>query len=379
VNVHFLNGTARQRDWFVLAMDHARFPWQRISTQVEVEWVDFDTLKGLQATHHHDFAFTLNYPDPADPCGRPNFSKIWIRDDLDDPQRPGTESNHPHGYYAGQAFYEETVMHELGHVVQGKYTPEQISRLTLGVYGGHSESDWNDEKLEWWHKRQESDAETFKDVWLPRPHRKFDNRTNHRMNETGFGIYLSVLDNICPCEFVGACFESNVAWFQRSGGDIGFDPTWFDPQIPDDDVSALGPSHPFIPTWGPFMGYRSVTFIVRAGGVPYETSIDKVNNPNPYYDSFESPLTTYWAEFYDIEPENGVVGWRLLGVVGAVVPEATRFFWNPRGPALIPHQFGGWQEVVNTDPVTRDNVTGWAFVAEWALASLKFCDPEIIT
>jgi hypothetical protein len=303
LDVHFVNGTTRQRDWFIEAMGHSRFPWQRIQATVEVEFVDFDTLKGVQSRHHHDFAFTVNYADPTD---------------------------------------------------------------------------WDDPKLKWWHQRQESDAETFKDIWLPRPYRKFDNRTNHRMNETGFGIYLSVLDQICPCDFSGACFEMNVAWFQRSGGDIGFNPIWLDP-VENDDVSALGPSHPFSPTWGPFLGYKSVNFTVRAGGIGYQTHYEKFFNPNPYYNSFQSPLTTYWAEFYDIEPENGVVAWRLLGVVGAITPEATRFYWSPTGPGLTPHTFGGWQEVVNTDPVTRDNVTGWAFVAEWALASLKLCGPEIIT
>jgi hypothetical protein len=378
LDVHFVNGTTRQRDWFIEAMGHSRFPWQRIQATVEVEFVDFDTLKGVQSRHHHDFAFTENFLDPTDPCGRPSRSKIWMRDDLDDPNRPGDDAGYPKGHFTGHAFYMETVMHELGHVVQGKLSPEEISRLTLGVYGGHAASDWNDPKLKWWHQRQESDAETFKDIWLPRPYRKFDNRTNHRMNQTGFGIYLTVLDQICPCKFSGACYENNVAWFQRSGGDIGFNPIWLDP-VENDDVSALGPSHSFISTWGPFLGFKQVSLIVRAGGIGYQTHFDEIFNPNPYYNSFQSPLTTYWAEFYDIEPENGVVAWRLLGVVGAVTPEATRYYWSPTGPGLTPHTFGGWQEVVNTDPVTRDNVTGWAFVAEWALASLKLCGPEIIT
>lgn len=375
MNVIFDNGTTRQQDWFIEAMSHAVFPWDRFDQVVRVVWAArADFPPGGRV--HHAFAITNWASAPADACGRPNDATITILDDLDDPNRPGNEGGWPMGYYAGKNFYMECCLHELGHVAQMKFSQEQRDRLTLDVYGGHQTSDWDSQDLEWWEQRQESDAETFKDVWLPKQYRKFNNRTKHRLLD--YPTYLGVFDEICPCQSTGSCFESQIAYGQRSPGDIGFNTVWFDPQDTNDDVSALGPSHPStITTWAPILPYDSVTVIVRYGGDGYEVGRENVTNPNPYWSPTHAPLDTYSLRFYDMG--NDVLAWRLIGTYGPPVdPLLSAFWWDPKKPSLVPHQLGAWSALV-ADPVTQDDATGYGFVPDWHLASLKLCGFQIIT
>lgn len=192
MRVIFNNGTAQQQAWFTETIARSLYPWDRITTTVHVAWVAFADLP----RHHNDFAATVWTATPADPCGRPDTASIQIRDDLDDPHRLGTEGGQPRGHFAGKKFYMETVHHELGHVVQAKFSGDQQARMSA-VFGGGPD-DWNG-PAKWEEKRQESDAETFKDVWLPGAYRKFDNRTLHRLQREQFDTYLGVLDNVCPC------------------------------------------------------------------------------------------------------------------------------------------------------------------------------------
>lgn len=190
MQVTFENGTSQQRSWFNEAMERALFPWDRVETHVTVKWLP-EVSGGAS-----DFAWTT-WGDPADDCGRPNAATIELRDDLDDPERTvgGLQ-------YRGQPFYMETCVHELGHVVQSKFDNLQVQTLVT-IFGGLGFSDWNGPP-EWGEKRQESFAETFKDVWLPKPYRKFDNRTAHRVSRDSFESFLEVLDKVCACGGGGA-------------------------------------------------------------------------------------------------------------------------------------------------------------------------------
>jgi hypothetical protein len=374
LNIIFNNGTTRQHEWFIEAMAHSLFPWSRFDQVVRVEWAP--RAEFPVGRLHHAFAITTWTPDPTDACGRPNQALVTILDDLDDPKRPGNENGWPVGYYAGKEFYMETVHHELGHVAQMKFTEEQKNRLTLAVYNGHAPGDWDSQSLQWWEQRQESDAETFKDVWLPKPYRKFNNRTKHRMPLSAFDTYMSVLDEICPCKSSGACFEQQVLYQQRSGGDIGFSLVWLQPQEENNDINGLGPGHGSIATWPPLTEYRWYEFRVRYGGIGYQLDAQSFNIPNPYWSPTESPLDTFSVEVFDLADD--IKAWRFIGTNGAPTPEAVRFYWDPRAPSPVPHQVGFWRLVNNFEPVTQDNVTGSGFVPEWWLASLKYCDPLII-
>lgn len=190
MELHFTNGTLQQQTWFEQTMTRSLFPWARITTAVHVEFTD-EIPEG-----HTLFAYTTWGGGRVDHCGRPDEATILIRNDLDD--RAGSVLSHPRTYFAGKRFFMETVMHELGHVVQSKFSSEQVA-LMSAIFDG-SPFDWNG-PAEWEEKRQESFTETFKDVYLPRQYRKFDNRTHHRLSgEFALDEFFKILDNVCPCE-----------------------------------------------------------------------------------------------------------------------------------------------------------------------------------
>jgi hypothetical protein len=197
VVVTFSNGTTRQRALFNQTIARSLFPWDRITTHVTV------VFSASVPGGHHRFAATewgSAHGLPAlDSCGRPDAARITILDDLDDPSRPGDDDGWPLGHWRGEDFFMETAHHELGHVVQSKFSTPQINEMSA-VFDGKP-SDW-DKPPPWEQKRQESFAEAFKDVWLPRPNRKFDNRAAHALRRDRFERFLAVLDAICPCVHV---------------------------------------------------------------------------------------------------------------------------------------------------------------------------------
>lgn len=374
MNLIFENGTVQQQDWLVQALDHATYPWDRMTTIVRVEWVPSIQLPKL----HHSFAATEYLTDQRDACGRINACKILIRDDLDDPHRLGNEAGNPVGTYAGRNFYYETVMHEMGHVHQAKMTDEQVLRLNGQVFGGTQRSEWDGPDLKWWEQRRESDAETFKDVWLPKPYRKFDNRTKHRMAPQSFDTWLSVENEICPCRNHDECIEEQIAYGQRSGGDIGFDPIWFNPQDPETNMSLLGPSHPSTVFNPPILPWAYALIRVRWGGIGYQVGMQEFILPNPYWNPTHAPLLFYRILFYD--RGDGLMTWRFLGQMDTdTSPDAPgRFYWDPTAPSLVPHQVGWWRAIGGDGPAP-EFATGSGFVPEWWLASIKLCGPVIIT
>lgn len=372
MNIIFDNGTAQQRAWFTEAMSLATFPWNRISTTVHVGWVAHIDLP----KHHNDFAVTIVNPLPADPCGRPDNAHILIRDDLDDPNRPGDDGGFPRGHFAGKEFYMESVLHELGHVVQSKFTSGQRSRLAA-IFNGKP-ADWNGPSR-WEDKRQESDAETFKDVWLPKPHRKFDNRTLHRLQRWQFSEWLAVLDQVCPCSTTKRCTEIGMTFDQFPGhGDM--DPAW----LPDDPESLIevGPGQAqglFPPDFSSEQYLR-----IRFGGTGPDNSgaLYQVPLPNP---KFLTPPINFSFTFHYFPTEHKV-GYRLNEWSGD--GQHWYFDENEQNLAALPVViFGVWKQVTNeSDPIVIDPVTGRAPVSNlfdwdnfgpnrswWFSASVKVC------
>jgi hypothetical protein len=206
VVVNFESGTTRQRALFQQAIDRSIFPWDRITTHVHVAFAS------VVPGGHHRFAATQwgIAPDllDMDICGRPDEARVTILDDLDDPHRPGDDDGWPLGHWTGEDFFMETVIHELGHVVQSKFNDAQIAAMSA-VFDG-TPDDWaGDESTgkAWEDRRQESFAETFKDIYLPRPNRKYDCRTPRRLRSDRFESFLHVLDGICPCSTTNVIFD----------------------------------------------------------------------------------------------------------------------------------------------------------------------------
>jgi hypothetical protein len=197
VVINYENGTAHQRALFAEAVALSTFPWDRITTHVHVNFTA--NVPG----GHHRFAATqwgsAYGLGATDPCGRPNEARIYVLDDLDDPHRPGNDDGWPLGHWSGVEFFYETALHELGHVVQSKFNDPQTAAMSA-VFDGTAD-DWDGPAL-WEQKRQESFAEAFKDIYLPRPNRKYDARAIHRLRSDRFESFMHVLDGICPCAAV---------------------------------------------------------------------------------------------------------------------------------------------------------------------------------
>jgi hypothetical protein len=188
VTFTYENGTDHEIAWFKDAVRACLFPFERITTTVHVSWADEIPLG------HNFFAYTHWNTTPTDACGRPDVASIQIRHDLDDPS-----ARKPKGYFHGKAFYMETVVHELAHVVQSKFDPGHIAAMSAVFFGGPDDWSGDETGALWAVRRQEAYAETFKDLWLPRPNRRFDNRTNYKLTPDRLESFVHVLDDVCPC------------------------------------------------------------------------------------------------------------------------------------------------------------------------------------
>lgn len=185
-------GTAQQQEWFNYAVFTAcTFAWDRIDTVVTVGF-----YADPSSAQHNEFAVTLWNYDETDNCGRPSRASIRMKDDLDDPDRDGT--------FSGRTFFNDVVVHEMAHVVQGKLSPQQIEDICAAFESDttHWLAGLGDEDL-WADRISESWAETFKDIYLPKSQRKFDNRTNTKLKRAHFNQLLSVIDGVCPCAHGG--------------------------------------------------------------------------------------------------------------------------------------------------------------------------------
>jgi hypothetical protein len=203
VTFDYLHGTDREVAWFKEAVQRCTYPFERITTHVTVEW-------RAEVPIGHTYAGQATPYTPNDACGRPNKATIILRHDLDDPNQSGK----PKGFYAGKRFYQETCIHELGHVVEFKFSDAQIARMSA-LFDGGSPADWADDGLNHDDRRRESFAETFKDVYLPLPFRRFNNRTRHKLLQSHFEEFMQVLDGVCPC--------AAVTFPTSHGGDPGPD------------------------------------------------------------------------------------------------------------------------------------------------------------
>jgi hypothetical protein len=91
----------------------------------------------------------------------------------------------------------DVVAHELGHILQKlyeeRYSTTQFRDALRDIFEAPSAQlstgPWVD-------RLEEGFAETFKDVYLKDEHRKYDNRTNHRLSEDRFQDFLDLIQEL---------------------------------------------------------------------------------------------------------------------------------------------------------------------------------------
>lgn len=209
-------GTTRQQGLVRDAIEEATFPWDRSQLKVDFTFVVEGTFESDHfdgATVFGDTAFIT--AQTGDISGDRAVIRIW--DKLDDHDYLKV---HGLAIFASDAFFKETVLHELGHAWQQAELDDEAQHVfqtcwapSSGIVvpwdtGGHDG------------QAREALAETFKDVFFPG--RAFDNRTQHKMMHSSFPDYLRELARITTADdfFDGA---ANVVGFPR--GDWTFSTT----------------------------------------------------------------------------------------------------------------------------------------------------------
>lgn len=181
-------GTGQQRQWFDDAIRVFKFPFSRLPNHTtQVHWVEEPPLPG-----HSEFAATVWTWAGAGEDRALNQSDIYIRNNLDDPDRD------PQKRFDGKLFYMECVAHEVGHVIQAFLKPSNVAFVAEEVFD-RTVAEWNPPDAVWEARLQESFAETIKDAYMPRTHRDYDNRTYTRVPRNKWPIFCDAIELVvCP-------------------------------------------------------------------------------------------------------------------------------------------------------------------------------------
>lgn len=186
--------TTQQRLWFQNALAHTRFAIDRGGVTIAVK-----TVVEPSAVGHKDYMATTVVG---------GVTTIEIRQGADDPASSFNQWL-PDPVRDVQRFFQEAVIHELGHAFFFNHfnTPENQATIaswfqrTYGLGAGGVNGtpvEWNPLDKQWSDRIQEALAEFFKDVYLNPEERVFDNRTNWSFNEAHFGDFLTLIESyIC--------------------------------------------------------------------------------------------------------------------------------------------------------------------------------------
>lgn len=185
-------GSGAQQAAVLGAIAASTFPFDLSPVTV---YFTFCSEAQLAGSHHADlattFADTTTFMSPgAITAGADALIRVW--DKLDD---FAYLASHGLGQFASLAFFNETIIHELGHVFTGALTTDQQATLD-GYFGVPA---WQDDGVgvdTWASHGAEDAAETFKDIFYPA--RAFDNRTGHLIPREDFQSFLDILATALP-------------------------------------------------------------------------------------------------------------------------------------------------------------------------------------
>lgn len=190
---------SQQRQWFNDALSRTRFAVDRGGASVLVK-----TVVEPSAPGHKDYMCTSTVDGAA---------TIEIREGADDPAA-AINAWLPNPTRDLKKFFQECVIHELGHVFFFVHFNDEAAVATLAPMfnragtGGDSAragavDQWNPLDKPWEDRIQEALAEFFKDVYLDPEQRVFDNRTHWQFNQARFGDWLTMIESyICQAPVI---------------------------------------------------------------------------------------------------------------------------------------------------------------------------------
>lgn len=178
MDLSFEGGTAEQVAAVNAAIERSLFAWGELDATVTVAFVHEPDLPG-----HNEFAYTVVGPGTGE---------VQFRDTLG--------LGDPDNFYGSRGivndmtFLTETAHHEFGHVAVGQVdntiaTFAPLMTHTSGRQG--SAEEWAPDDAAWEDYVLEGVVETFKDVFLPKPWRRFDNRTHWRLTRARFEAFVT--------------------------------------------------------------------------------------------------------------------------------------------------------------------------------------------
>lgn len=173
--------TAAQQALVWDALDSCAYPFNFLSTAVEFDFgSSFDpALHGGKAEAYTDIS---NLPSSAVVHVNPGILT------------PGSV------YYGGYPFAVESIIHELGHVIGFQLSDSDQQEVCLDVGGDFATNYTLDQTHgNWPYTSSEAVAEIFKDIYLPRNKRAYDNRTKFTLRD-----YLDFITVMSHAETGGA-------------------------------------------------------------------------------------------------------------------------------------------------------------------------------
>jgi hypothetical protein len=169
MNIVFVNGTEDQQRIVQEGFDQLGTFIDRLNVTVNVSFTNNPTT-----TLHNEFAYTT-WSSAAGP-----FNMEFANDFLS-----------RGGVFATEAFFRESVTHEVGHIVQAQFDDAAVARVAA-MFGG-TPAQWHPDDTPWEQLVQEGFAETFKDVFLG-DLRVYDNRTNWRLPRDQFDAFMHEIE-----------------------------------------------------------------------------------------------------------------------------------------------------------------------------------------
>lgn len=166
-------------------------------------------------------AYFTEDPDPTQPDEfaitntlEPGHFEIKFRNDA-----PHFQNGAAVAHFDVSKFYEETVIHELGHVLS--FSLNEVAQTLLSrLFQVSGPDEWFPPSALWGDRPGEAIAETFKDAFMPQSAREYSNRTNIRLNYPFFPLFRAIFRHAVTSDLLSGA-ESLLS---LPPGDLGAPP-----------------------------------------------------------------------------------------------------------------------------------------------------------